>query len=291
MTPYASALVEPASAILGTAERPATTTWSARGGDSPCCHNDDPTTSSNLELVGCYQDNGCTRCLNALLDNNTGLLYHVLQRFAHAKEPQEDLLQVARIGLLKAAQRFDRERGLSFGTYTTVVIEGEVRHHLRDNLLLRQPRWARALYHDIQSAQARYFDRHQRLPSVQELANEVNVTEEGLLEVLRVYAQLDLQYLDEPAAENEDGAEWPDASRVRALRYQSFTLPIEERISLYQAMAKLSDMQKRLIYLLFFKELSQQEVAQQMGVSQRTISREQTKALSRLRALLSRKVF
>lgn len=277
--------------MRGATERSAIATWSTRGADSPRCRNDDPATSSNLELVGCYQDNACTRCLNALLDNNTGLLYHVLQRFVHAKEPQEDLLQVARIGLLKAAQRFDRERGLSFGTYTAAVIEGEVRHHLRDNLLLRQPRWARALYHEIQSAQARYFDRHHRLPSTQELANEVNVTEEGLLEVLRVYAQLDLQYLDEPSPEDEEGIGSPDASRVRALRYQSFTLPIEERISLYQAVAKLSAMQKRLIYLLFFKELSQQEVAEEMGVSQRTISREQTKALSRLRALLSRKVF
>lgn len=276
--------------MFAVAQQTATVRPGGRGGGL-CCRNDDPAGSTNLELVGCYQDNGCTRCLDALLDNNTGLLHHVLQRFAHAQEPHEDLLQVARIGLLKAAQRFDRERGLSFVTYTVAVIDGEVRHHLRDNLLLRQPRWARALYHAIQTAQARFFDRHQRLPSVQELANEVNVAEEGVLEVLRVYAQLDLQFLDEPQSDVEDGAGQPDARRVRALRYESFTLPIEERISLYQALAKLSDMQKRLIYLLFFKELSQQEVAEEMGVSQRTISREQTKAISRLRSLLSRKIF
>ncbi len=290
MTPYASMLVEPGSGLLGVADKPATAQPAGRPARLSC-GNDDPAGSTNLELVSCYQDNGCTRCLDALLDNNTGLLYHVLQRFLHAKEPQEDLLQVARLGLLKAAQRFDRNRSLSFGTYAVAVVDGEIRHHLRDNLLLRQPRWARALYHDIQAAQARFFQRQQRLPSVQELASEVNVTEEGVLEVLRVYAQLDLQFLDEPMGDDEDGAGQPDATRVRALRYESFTLPIEERISLYQALAKLSDMQKRLIYLLFFKELSQQEVAQEMGVSQRTISREQTKAISRLRALLSRKVF
>jgi len=290
MTLYATALGKRSPALLDLADKPVAPRPTGRP-VALRCRNDNLADTTNLDLVSCYQDTACTRCLDALLDNNTGLLYHVLRRFTHAKEPEEDLLQVARLGLLKAAQRFDRDRGLSFATYTVAIIDGEVRHHLRDNLLLRQPRWARTLYHDIQSAQARFFERHQRWPSVQELAGEVNVTEEGLLEVLRVYAQLDLQFLGETSEQDGDGVGQPDASRVRALRYESFTLPIEERISLYQALAKLSEMQKRLVYLLFFKELSQREVAQEMGVSQRTISREQTKALGRLRALLSRKAF
>lgn len=276
---------------LGEAAPGLSTALPQRSGPRPRCRNEAAFACSNEDLIACYQDNHCQRCLDALLENNAGLVRHVLRRFSHSKEPSEDLFQVARMGLLKAAQRFDRTRGLSFGTYTVAMIDGEVRHHLRDNLLMKQPRWARGLYHHIRKAEAEYFERQQRFPTVQELALAVNVTEEGVREVLRVYAQIDMQSLDESALSGEAVAPEPDARLVRSLRYESFALPVEDRIALYEALAKLSAMHKKLIYLLFFKELSQQEVATELGVSQRTISREQSKALGRLRAILSKKIF
>ncbi len=163
-----------------------------------------------------------------------------------------------------------------------------MRHHLRDNLLLRQPRWAKHLYRQIQQAQHDFHREHQRSPSVRELAEAVNVREEGVLELIRCYGIADLHSLDEPFSEGEPAT--PDRSAVRSIRHQSFSLPIEDRILLYDALRALSDVHKKIIYLVFFKEMTQQQVADEMGLTQRTVSREQSKALSRLKAVLGRKI-
>src|SRR5665811_2182063 len=142
---------------------------------------------SNEELVGVYQESNCIECLDILVRRNEGLLHHVIKRFAYSSEPYEDLFQVARIGLLKAAQRYDPTRADSFATYASALVDGEVRHHLRDNLLVRIPRWAKSIYVRIMRTQQEYFQREGRSPTIAEIAQETNIQEEGILEILRVY--------------------------------------------------------------------------------------------------------
>ncbi len=89
----------------------------------------------NEELLADYADNGSAEALDELVRRNQNLLHHILKRFAYADEPYEDLLQVANLGLIKAAQRFDPDRGVKFSTYATALVDGELRHHLRDSLL------------------------------------------------------------------------------------------------------------------------------------------------------------
>ncbi|NLE74279.1 MAG: sigma-70 family RNA polymerase sigma factor, partial [Actinobacteria bacterium] len=116
------------------------------------------------------------------------------------------------------------------------------------------------------------------------------ITPEGILEIIRGYARPELTTFD-----NLDGtidAPIPFSGRViRSLRHQSFVLPIEDRIALYEALAHLSETQRRLIYLLFFRDLTQQQVADELGMSQRSVSREKHRALSQLKAFLTRKIF
>lgn len=244
--------------------------------------------SANLELLARYRS-GKVDALDELLQSNEALLHHILKRFSRATEPYEDLFQVARLGLMKAVQRFDPERGTSFSTYAVAIVDGEVRHYLRDSLLVRQPRWARGLYARIQEAQAAFFQKHERAPTTAELASLVNVKEEGVLEIIRVQGGLSLHSLDEPFESAERTT--VDKSLVRAIRAENFSLPVEDRILLYDALGALSDLQKKIIYLLFFGELTQQEVADEMGLSQRAVSREQVKALGRLKAILTKRVF
>jgi RNA polymerase sigma-B factor len=244
---------------------------------------------SNEKLVCLYQESRCGRPLDELLQKNEGLLHYVLKRFSQSEESYEDLFQVARLGLIKAAQRFDPVKGSQFTTYAVAVVDGEVRHHLRDSLLVRQPRWAKALYQRIQTAQSDYYHLHGRSPTLAELAAAVNVREDGVLEIIRVYGAMNLHSLDEPF-EPADSCS-PDRRLIKSLRQEPFTLPIEDRILLYDALAALSDFQKRLIYMLFFRDLTQQEVAVEMGLTQRTVSREQSKALSRLKEILSKRVW
>ena len=245
-------------------------------------------TTANEELVERYQK-GDLRALDLLLEVNQGLLHHTLKRFSWTTEPYEDLFQLARIGLMKAAQRFDTTRGYAFSTYAVAIVDGEVRHHLRDALLLRQPRWAHALYTRIQDAQSAFFQEHHRSASIAELAEKVNIQPEGVLEIIRVYGATNLHSFDEPLNGSSDDA--LDKSLVKAIRAQNFSLPVEDRILLYDALRVLSDLQKKIICLVFFGDLTQQQVAEEMGLTQRTVSREQVKALDRLKAILNKKLF
>lgn len=235
-----------------------------------------------------YQE-GDVQSLDLLLEANERLLHHILKRFAWSNEPYEDLFQLARLGLIKSAQRFDVQRGHAFTTYAIALVDGEIRHHLRDSLLVRQPRWAQALYARIQDAQSAFFQEQHRSPSIAELAEKVNLQPAGVLEIIRVHGNMSLHSLDEPLDSPLGGP--LDKSLVRAIRAENFSLPIEDRILLFDALRALSDLQKRIIYLVFFGDLTQQQVADEMGLTQRAVSREQVKALDRLKTLLHKKLF
>jgi len=248
-----------------------------------------PDRLTNEDLIGAYHQALDVSCLDELLRRNEGLLHHALKRFSYSNEAYEDLFQVARLGLIKAAQRYDRGRGNLFATYAMAIVDGEIRHYLRDSLLIRQPRWSRALYQRIQEAQTEFFRAQGRSPTMSELSEAVNLQEEGVLEVIRVYGTLNLHSLDEPFADS--GTDPPDRRLMRSTRQETFSLPIEDRIVLHDALAALSDLHKRIIYLMFFKDLTQQEVADEIGMTQRTVSREQSKALARLKVVLGKKIF
>jgi len=244
----------------------------------------------NEQLLRVYSATRSPAALDELVRRNQNLLHHILKRFSYAHEPYEDLLQVANLGLIKAAQRYDPVHGARFSTYATAIVDGELRHHLRDALLMRQPRWVKKLYREIQEKSAELMHELGRPPTLAELSEALNVNEEGILEVTALFARIDLHSRNEPF-DDDDLAVGADAGRVHALRLETFALPIEDRIALYAALDKLSAFQRRLIYLLFFKDLTQHEVAQEMGLNQKKVSRESIKALDKLKAVLGKKVF
>jgi RNA polymerase sigma-B factor len=244
----------------------------------------------NEQLLAAYARSRSPATLDELVRRNQRLLHHILKRFSYAQEPYEDLLQVANLGLIKAAQRYDPAKGAKFSSYATALVDGELRHHLRDSLLMRQPRWVKKVYGDIQHKSNELMHALGRPPDIAELARALNIAEEGVLEVMRLYARIDLHGRNEPYTAEELSTA-PDAGLMRSLRPESFSLPIEDRIALYQALDRLSAFQRRLIYLLFFKDLTQHEAALELGLTQRKVSREQGKALVKLRQLLTRKVF
>jgi len=241
----------------------------------------------NEQLVAEYAATRSPASLDQIVRDNQRLLHHVLKRFATADEPYEDLLQVANLGLIKAAQRFDPSKGVRFSTYAVPLIEGEVRHHLRDSLLMRQPRWVKKVYHEIEDAVRTLTHRLGRAPQLGEIAAELNISQAGILEVLNVYARIDLQGLP---GDDGDGPV-ADPSEVHSLHLSSFALPIEDRITLYDALDRLTIFQRKLIYLLFFREFTQHEVAAALGLTQKKVSRESIKALAHLKQAMTRRVF
>ncbi len=244
----------------------------------------------NELLLADYAVNHTPEALDELVRGNQNLLHHILKRFTYADESYEDLLQVANLGLIKAARRFDEARGTRFSTYATAIIDGELRHHLRDSLLLRQPRWVKKVYAEIQARSAELTHKLGRPPTLSELAQALNIDEDGILEVMNLYARIDLHSHNEPFS-SDDMEATADRALVRSRRQESFALPIEDRLVLYDAFDKLSAFHKRIVYLLFFKQLTQAEVANELGMSQKKVSRESIKALDKLRHVLGQRVF
>lgn len=214
------------------------------------------------------------------------LIRGVASEFISQGIPQEDLIQVGYLGLLAAIEGFDPSRGFKFKTYAVPQIRGRMRHYLRDHRgTIRKPRWLQKTNRQIESAVARYLSKHGRFPSLEQLASELNVTEEGLLTILSTREAVRTVSMD--ATEEDDD---PEIRRdlIRHQAYVSFQLPIEDKIVLYEAIEKLTARQRQVLYHLFFRDRSQPEAAKSIGVSQKQVSRVLASALTRLRGLLIR---
>ncbi len=243
----------------------------------------------NERLLTEYAESGSPALLDELVRRNQGLLHFILRQFSSTGEPYEDLLQVANLGLIKAAKRYESERGVRFSTYATAVVDGEIRHHLRDALLMRQPRWFKQLSIALQEARAELSSQLGRSPTEHELSVALNITEEGVHEVLRVSSAIEL-YGHGDEFDPVQCFDEIDSGLVRSLHLHSFQLPLEDRIVLDQAIEKLSIFHRKLIHLLFYRDLTQAEVARVLDLSPKKVSRESSKALEYLKKLLERKV-
>jgi RNA polymerase sigma-B factor len=228
-------------------------------------------------LLESYRETGDQQSIEALLLIHDRLLKHIAHRHvASSDETYEDLLQVGRVGLLKAAQGYETGHGAKFTSYAYSMIDGELKHHRRDNELLKKPRWALHLYAQVAQATAQLTGKLGREPSVEELAEETNVTVEGIVELRKLFHETAVAPLEEEQ----------DLSAVKSIRYENFSLPLEDRIVLENALDSLSEFQRKVVYLFFYKDLTQTEIGKQLGLSQRKVSRTIASATGSLRDLL-----
>jgi RNA polymerase sigma-B factor len=194
-----------------------------------------------------------------------GLVRSVALRYARGGEPVDDLVQVGAIGLIKAVDRFEPERGNELRAVAVPAIEGEIRHHLRDRApLVRAPRPVRELAAKVRSAQVEIGARDGRLPTPAELAAAVGATEEEVVEALQSRAPavpLDPEHA--PAA--------PDDMA-------------EDRALIAAGMSELTARERRILELRYFEDRSQADIAREVGLSQAHVSRLIRRALDRLRA-------
>ena len=198
-------------------------------------------------LLESYRRDCVPQAIEQLFQMHNRLLKSIVHCHARSSgEPYEDLLQVGYVGLLKAVQGYQVESRARFGSYAYAMIDGELRHHHRDSRLMKQPRWARSLYSHISQATARLIDKLGRPPLIEEIAEEANVTLEGVREIMRLFHETDVSSLGEGV----------DLPAIRSQRYETFSLPIEDRIALEQALDSLSELQRRVVYLFFYKDLT-----------------------------------
>ena len=227
-----------------------------------------------------YRRTGDRRLRDELVEDHVPLAQFLARRFAHRGEPHEDLVQVALLGLLKAVDRFDPERGLQFSTFATPTIVGEIKRHFRDKgWAMRVPRRVQELHLQLARVVGGLGQELGRSPTVAEIATHVGASEEEVLEALEAGGMYRLTSLDGPAATGDEGADLasmlgehdPDFDRV------------EHKVELSELLAGLPEREQTIVHLRFFRGLTQSEIAAQVGISQMHVSRLLARSLELLR--------
>jgi RNA polymerase sigma-B factor len=210
------------------------------------------------------------------------LARHLAHRYAGRGEPTDDLIQTANIGLIKAVDKFDPHRGVDFAGYAIPTIIGEIKRHFRDRTWsIRVPRRLQELRLAITEANATLTHTLGRSPTVPDIATHLGVTEEDILEGLEGARAYNATSLSTPIS--ADGStELGDTLGTEDHEYEL----AETRVALAPALATLDEREQKILTLRFYGNLTQSQIADQIGISQMHVSRLLTKALTKLRTQL-----
>jgi RNA polymerase sigma-B factor len=215
--------------------------------------------------------------VEALVRGHLALAERLALRYAGRGQPYDDLQQVAYLGLVTAARRFDVDRGVRFVTFAQATVVGELKKYFRDHAWsLRVARPVQELYLAVRTASEELTQRTGRSPTAAELAVHVGATEEHVIEALEAGAALHVDSLDVPQRDTESG---PREVPFHEGGYRV----VEERSWLVPALALLPPREREIIRLRFFEGLPQSAIALAVGVSQMHVSRLLARALAVLR--------
>ena len=224
-----------------------------------------------------------SRYRDELVHLHLPLVEHFARRFLNRGEPFDDLLQVGTIGLIKAIDRFDTERGVEFSTYATPTIVGEIKRHFRDRgWAIRVPRRLQELRLSITSATAELTQTHGRSPTVSELALKIGVSEEEIIEGLESSNAYSTLSLDAP-----DASEDSELTMIDVIGGTDDALEhVENRETIKPLLEALDPREKHILTLRFFRGMTQSQIAAEIGISQMHVSRLLARTLARLRESL-----
>ncbi|WP_407555650.1 RNA polymerase sigma factor SigF [Streptomyces sp. Pv4-95] len=216
---------------------------------------------------------------NTLVRMHLPLVEHLARRFRNRGEPLDDLTQVATIGLIKSVDRFDPDRGVEFSTYATPTVVGEIKRHFRDKgWAVRVPRRLQELRLSLTTATAELSQRHGRAPTVHELAEQIGISEEEVLEGLESANAYSTLSLDVPDTDDES----PAVADTLGAEDEALE-GVEYRESLKPLLEDLPPREKKILLLRFFGNMTQSQIAQEVGISQMHVSRLLARTLAQLR--------
>ncbi|TFV58634.1 RNA polymerase sigma factor SigF [Mycobacterium sp. PS03-16] len=206
---------------------------------------------------------------------------HIARRFDGRGEPRDDLVQVARVGLVNAVIRFDVEAGSDFVSFAVPTIMGEVRRHFRDNSWsVKVPRRLKELHLRLGSATAELSQRLGRAPTASELAEELGMDRDEVVEGLVAGSSYNTLSID--SGGNSGNEEAPAIADTLG-DVDTGLDQIENREALRPLLAALPERERMVLLLRFFENLTQTQIAERVGISQMHVSRLLAKSLTRLR--------
>jgi RNA polymerase sigma-B factor len=230
-------------------------------------------------MLRSYHQSRSPHLRSRLVEAYLPLVLSLARRYVHRGERLEDLVQVGAIGLLEAIDRFDPERGLDFGCFAVPTITGRIRNHLRDRgTAIRVPRGASERRASLRPHRERLSARLSREPTVEELAEATGIAEAAVVEALAIErACAPVRLPDDDRA----------LVRDRSAPAEDSLAASEDRLLLAAGFRALTKRERRILHLRFYGELSQSEIACELGLSQIHVSRLIRSSLERLRGALS----
>src|SRR5205809_950322 len=236
---------------------------------------------SDKILLRRYHEDGDLQAREQLIEQYMSLVRSLARRYSYRGEQLEDLVQIGAIGLIKAIDRFDLERGVELTTYATPNIIGEIKRHFRDRgWSVRVPRGLQELNVQLSRLLEQPTVQLSRSPTISELAKAAGVDEEDVLEALesgRAYTSLSLS---SGSGQDEDGVLDPlESIGTEEHQYEVS----EDRAVLAPGFRVLDDRERKILHLRFFKGLTQSQIAQQVGISQMHVSRLIRRSLEKIR--------
>jgi RNA polymerase sigma-B factor len=255
-----------ASTLSSTARRPAPGTARAR--------------VETDELFVRWQQHGDRGARDELVRRFLPLARKLARRYTGAREPFDDLLQVASLGLVKAVDRYDADRGTAFSSFAVPTILGELKRYFRDlGWAVHVPRGAQELAVKVEEAQQRLTTRTGRAPTVPELAQYLEIEIADVLDALETARAHHASSLDAP----HDDGEGESGSVVDSFGHEDpDLLRADDRVTVGEAARCLSEREREVLHLRFVEDLTQTQIAARVGVSQMQISRILRRAIARL---------
>src|ERR1700758_5064065 len=232
-------------------------------------------------LLRRYHEQGDLQARERLIEQYMSLVRSLARRYAYRGEQLDDLVQIGAIGLIKAIDRFDIDRGLELTTYATPNIIGEIKRHFRDRgWSVRVPRGLQELNIQLSKLVEQLTVQLGRSPTIPELATAAGAQEEEVLEALesgRAYSSLSLST---GGGDGEDEVHPLESIGTEEQQYQVS----EDRAVLAPGFRALDERERKILQLRFFEGLTQSQIAQQVGISQMHVSRLIRRSLEKIRA-------
>ena len=229
-----------------------------------------------LALIG-RAHQGDKEARDTLFKENEGLVYSVARRFLGRGVEMEDLFQIGSIGLLKAVDKFDETYMVKFSTYAVPMIAGEIKRFLRDDGLLKVSRSIKENYCHVYQCREELEKLYGREPTVTELARKMQLSVDELVMTLESAQEVVSLHKTVYQGEGNDISlmdRIPDKENPQEI--------VMNRLFLEQILGELDGKERKLIYMRYFQELTQSQIAQKLGISQVQVSRMEKRILKRL---------
>jgi RNA polymerase sigma-B factor len=239
------------------------------------------TNAEDRSLLRRYHEEGDLAAREQLIEQYMSLVRSLARRYSYRGEQLDDLVQIGAIGLIKAIDRFDLERGVELTTYATPNIIGEIKRHFRDKgWSVRVPRGLQELNVQLSKLIEELTVELGRSPTISELAKAADAEEELVVEALesgRAYSSVSLST---GGGQDDDG----DLDPLESLGAEEPQYAVsEDRAMLAPGFRVLDERERKILHLRFFKGLTQSQIAQQVGISQMHVSRLIRRALEKIR--------